>query len=89
MNNFKPPISVANPANQPRLDYIQDVASQPDFEYSTVRLLIHSFIRSGYFYSASLSPLLLLRGAPDTARMLCSEFHAEANTQATAGEGLA
>ena len=29
---------------------------------------IHSFIHSGYFYSASSSPLLLI-GAPDTARI--------------------
>src|SRR6218665_2352577 len=33
----------------------------------------HSFIHSGYFYSASPSPLLL-RGAPDTARILCRSF---------------
>jgi len=33
----------------------------------------HSFIHSGYFYSAS-SSALLLRGAPDTAQVL----HAEA-----------
>jgi len=31
------------------------------------------FIHSGYFYSASSSPLLL-RGAPDTARILCRSF---------------
>src|SRR6218665_396495 len=31
---------------------------------------IHSFNHSGYFYSAYSSPLLL-RGAPDTARILC------------------
>ena len=31
------------------------------------------FIHSGYFYSASSSPLLL-RGAPDTARILCRCF---------------
>ena len=43
----------------------------------------HSFIHSGYFYSASSSPLLL-RGAPDTARILCRSF-----TLATASEGLA
>src|SRR6218665_658736 len=30
----------------------------------------NSFIHSGYFYSASSSPILL-RGAPDTARILC------------------
>src|SRR6218665_1068648 len=37
---------------------------------------IHSFIHSGYFYNASSSPQVpqLLRGAPDTARMLCLSF---------------
>src|SRR6218665_1052296 len=34
---------------------------------------IHSFIHSGYFCSASSSPLLL-RGTPDTARILCRRF---------------
>src|SRR6218665_198083 len=34
---------------------------------------IHSFIHSGYFYRASSSPLLL-RGAPDTAWVLCWSF---------------
>jgi len=40
---------------------------------------MYSFIHSGYFYSASSSPLLL-RGAPETARirLTVSEFHAEA-----------
>src|SRR6218665_3181718 len=36
-------------------------------------LFIHSFSHSGYFYSASSSPLLL-RGVPDTARILCRSF---------------
>src|SRR6218665_3509577 len=45
------------------------------------------FIHSGYFYSASSSPLLL-RGAPDYSTNTVSEFHAEA-PQATAGKGLA
>ena len=53
----------------------------------TGRVLCCSFIHSGYFYSASSSPLLL-RGAPSTARILCREFHAKA-PQATASEGLA
>ena len=35
--------------------------------------IIHSFIYSGYFYSSFTSPLLL-RGAPDTARILCRSF---------------
>ena len=53
-------------------------------------MLDTSFIHSGYFYSASSTPLLL-RGAPKTARILCRsfmQFHAEA-PQATASEGFA
>ena len=34
---------------------------------------ISSFIHSGYLYSASSGPLLL-RGAPDTARIMCLSF---------------
>src|SRR6218665_521288 len=34
---------------------------------------IHSFIHSGYLYSASSSPVLF-RGAPDTALILCRSF---------------
>ena len=41
---------------------------------------LHSFIHSGYFYSASSSPLLL-RGAPDYSTDTVSEFHAEAHRQ--------
>ena len=48
--------------------------------------LIGWLIHFGYFYSASSSPILL-RGAPDTARILCG-VHAEA-PKATASEGLA
>ena len=35
--------------------------------------IIHSFIHSGHFYSASSSPLLL-RNAPNTAQILCRSF---------------
>jgi len=38
---------------------------------------IHSFIHSGYKYSASLSPLLL-RGAPDHSNWQCRSLHDEA-----------
>src|SRR6218665_3226797 len=38
---------------------------------------IHSFIQSGYFYSASLSPLLL-RGAPDHSNWQCRSLHDKA-----------
>jgi len=36
-------------------------------------VILNSFIYSGYLYSASSSPLLL-RGALDTARILCRSF---------------
>src|SRR6218665_2607119 len=50
---------------------------------------VHSFIHSlGYFYSASSSPLLL-RGAPDTARILCLSFTPKHHRQSSASEGLA
>ena len=39
-----------------------------------------SFIHSGYFYSAFSSPLLL-RGAPDTARILCRSFASKRHRQ--------
>lgn len=34
MSTLSPPIQLANPENQFRLDYIQDVSSQPDFEFT-------------------------------------------------------
>ena len=46
----------------------------------------HSFIHSGYIYSAFSSPLLL-RGAPDHSNDTVPEFHAEAS-QAIVSEGL-
>ena len=42
--------------------------------------LVHSFIHSGHFYSASSSPPLL-RGASDYSADTVSEFHAEAHRQ--------
>jgi len=47
---------------------------------------MHSFNYSGYFYSASLDPLLL-RGVPRYSTDTVAEFHAEA-PQATVSEGL-
>ena len=41
---------------------------------------IRSFIHSGYFYSASSSPLLL-RGAPDTAWIPCRSFRPKRHLQ--------
>ena len=42
-------------------------------QHISKRNWLHSFIYSCYFYSASTSPQLL-RGAPDTARILCRSF---------------
>src|SRR6218665_400182 len=41
---------------------------------------VHAFIHLGYFYSASSSPLLL-RGAPDNARILCQSFMPKCHRQ--------
>src|SRR6218665_1561613 len=41
---------------------------------------LNSFIHSGYFYSDSSSPLLL-RGAPDTARILCRSLSLKRHRQ--------
>ena len=41
---------------------------------------LHSFIHSGYFYIASSSPVLL-RGAPDTARILCRNLTTKRHRQ--------
>jgi guanine nucleotide-binding protein G(s) subunit alpha len=36
MSTLTPPIALEHPANQNRVDYIQDVASQHDFDYPPV-----------------------------------------------------
>jgi hypothetical protein len=36
MSTLTPPVQLEHPENQFRVDYIQDVASQPDFDYPTV-----------------------------------------------------
>src|SRR6218665_1343116 len=45
-----------------------------------MQLTLDSFIHSGHFYSASVSPLLL-RGAPDYSTDTVLEFNAEAHRQ--------
>lgn len=44
MSTLNPPIQLENPAHQFRVDYIQDVASQPDFDYPPVSSLAPAFI---------------------------------------------
>jgi len=51
----------------------------PNAYRDKTKIFIHSFIHSGHFYSAPLSPLLL-RGAPDYSTDTVSEFHAEASS---------
>lgn len=64
MNTINPPVSVADPANQPKVDYIQEVASKPDFEYPPVRELNLTYDR---YYEAikqltwGLSPQLTMK----------------------------
>jgi len=53
---------------QPDGTLLAPTAVRPLLAYSFIHL-----IHSGYFYSASLSPLLL-RGPPDTTRILCWSF---------------
>ena len=36
MSTLNPPVKLENPANKAKVDYIQDKASQPDFEYPPV-----------------------------------------------------
>lgn len=36
MSTLTPPVQIEHPENQFRVDYIQDVASQPDFDYPSV-----------------------------------------------------
>src|SRR6218665_739010 len=54
------------------LQYYREIVQSKRFAQSRYTLTA-SFIHSGYFYSTSSSPLLL-RGAPDTALILCRSF---------------
>lgn len=42
MSTLNPPVQLSDPDNQWRVDYIQDVASQPDFDYPPVNHLTKS-----------------------------------------------
>jgi hypothetical protein len=44
MSTLVPPVQLENHDNQWRVDYIQDVASNPDFDYPTVSLFHYFFI---------------------------------------------
>ena len=50
------------------------------FHLGKISFIIHSFIHSGHFYSATSSPLPL-RDASDFSTDTVSEFHAEAHRQ--------
>jgi len=39
MSTIKPPVSLANADSEPRLEYVQNVASQPDYEITPVSIL--------------------------------------------------
>ena len=40
MSTLVPPVQLDNPENQWRVDYIQDIASNPDFDYPSVRFFL-------------------------------------------------
>ena len=41
MSTLNPPVPLSDPNNQERVDYIQDVASQPDFNYPDVNYICY------------------------------------------------
>ena len=43
MSTLVPPVQLEHQENQWRVDYIQDVASQPDFDYPPVRIRLEKF----------------------------------------------
>ena len=49
MSTINPPVQLENPADQFRVDYIQDVASSPDFDYPPVRTLNSMYIVICYY----------------------------------------
>jgi len=49
MSTIKPPVTLANADNEHRVDYIQNVASQPDYEITQVS--VHPGIVCGLVYS--------------------------------------
>lgn len=44
MSTLVPPVQLENSDNQWRVDYIQDVASNPDFDYPTVSIFSICFL---------------------------------------------
>ncbi|KAJ9587889.1 hypothetical protein L9F63_018670, partial [Diploptera punctata] len=58
MSTLTPPIALEHPANQSRVDYIQDVASQHDFDYPS---FMHPPLWSGVEFFARLYQIPLLR----------------------------
>jgi hypothetical protein len=54
MSTLTPPIALEHPANQNRVDYIQDVASQHDFDYPPVGRSVRSgdelFMLKNFFF---------------------------------------
>ena len=46
MSTINPPVLLGDPRNQFRVDYIQDVASQQDFDYPSVSMHLLLFLTS-------------------------------------------
>ena len=67
MSTINPPVQLADSSSQFRVDYIQDVASQPDFDYPTVSRLSQS---TSYKIHLVLTPILLI-----TTIVVFNEFY--------------
>lgn len=48
MSTLTPPVQLEHPENQFRVDYMQDVASQHNFEYTTVSNILKNICQSNF-----------------------------------------
>ncbi len=58
MSTLVPPVQLENHQNQWRVDYIQDVASNPDFDYPTVSVF-HYFLKFSFHSFLNIKPKTL------------------------------
>lgn len=61
MSTLTPPVQLEHPENQFRVDYMQDVASQHNFEYTTVSnsldksFCYYSFISNNFYFRSFMN----------------------------------
>lgn len=72
MSTLTPPVQLEHPENQFRVDYMQDVASQHNFEYTTV-----SHISDNSYFPVSINIFLTIN---------CLHFRSSMNTRKYCGK---